>query len=220
MSALSDPFEIGIGDPPWMPQLWCPHHLTIADARAWHRAHCQVRERYTQFCYHMGHHWKHKHRGNQRLANFEYHSALFCLHSVAEQVLQELNRFYSLGHSAKQVRLGRGPFVADFKQRVPKGVQLKWREVAYSRWFNNLCDERDEFVHREPSPKVMVSIAWNNQPPRTPVQSTWEQAFADLYMAEMSKACEIRWSILRAAHTLIREWLESLWNEMILNSQP
>ena len=214
MSAISDPFEIGVGDPPWTPQLLCPNHLASGDSSTWQRAHCQVRERYTQFCYHMGRHWKHKRSGNERLGHFEYHAALFCLHSTAEQVLQEFNRFYALGYPLKQVRLDS----VRCDKRIPEGVQLKWREVAYSRWLNDLCDERNEFVHREPSPKVMVSIAWDDQPPQTPVRSTWEQVFSDIYKIEMSKTREIRWSMLRAAQTLIREWLESLWNEMVLST--
>ena len=218
MSAISDPFDIGIGDQPWMPQLLCPNHLASGDASTWQRAHCQVRERYIQFCYHMGRHWKHIRSGNERLGHFEYHAALFCIHSTSEQVLQEFNRFYALGYPAHQVRMSNRQFAADFNKRVPKGVQLKWHEIADSNWFKELCNERHEFVHREPFPRVMVSLTWDNEPRRPPLMSGWEHAFAKLYEAEMSKAWEIRWCMLRAAQTLIRDWLESLWNEMILST--
>ena len=216
MHLLDDPFETGRGSLPWIPVLRQPSHMETELAQRWETAHNEVRERFAQFCYHMGRYWRWQRKHNQRCANYEYYAALVCLYSITEQVLQELNVFFQLGYDTKKVLWKNKKFYGNLHDVFPSGTD-HLQKVIDSKWLSQLYDERHEFVHREPSPKVEIGILkWGNGQTSVlvPRQPEWESEFIDLYIVEMKRFDDPRWCRLRSSHELMHALLKSVWGEM------
>lgn len=216
MPLLDDPFETGRGSLPWIPVLRQPSRMGTELVIRWETAHHEVRERFAQFCYHTGRYWCWQRKRNLRCANFEYYAALVCIYSITEQLLQELNVFFKLGYGTKKVSWRNDKFYKSLHDVFPSGAN-HLQKVIESKWLSQLWDERHEFVHREPSPKVEVGLLkWDDGQTSVliPRRPQWETEFEHLYVAEMKRFDDPRWCRLRSAQVLMHALLKSVWEEM------
>ncbi len=201
--------------------------LSAKEKAKWEIAHYDVRRHFEATLYHFGRMLRENHFNNSKAMSFERDALISSLYSVRDHLLQELNVFFCLGISQKEVS-----FNEKFKDRLKRKLESlglgqgssildMLKELNDEKWFGYLKDRRHTIQHRVSKPEGLVtSLRWDNEPPQPVLNrellGIYGEDFREAVLKSWPKApIYYEWlAVSLVTIRLFKKYIEKIWCEM------